>query len=328
MRCWHPVLLLTITLTLACRLCPVSAQDAMPSGWRGDGTGKYPSAEPPVTWSRVSTAMEGLRFAGHKPAAGEAGTPMPDGVIRQWLVLGPVPFPQDAKVEKDSLPGETELAPDEGQTSGGLTWKQVTLDTAYLDFARLIGKPADTVAYACTHVYCAGGRRFRHESDVRGPGAGRAERESLPPFGARYQLDLLKGWNRILLKVSPGSKEATGVADWYAVPVLRGGAAGEYRQSNIAWRTALAGGDARVLRRRDRRRRPVIVGERLYLPSEPHDLVCLRKTDGKVLWLRRSSYFEAAGDEEQRRPAYQDAAALAAKIDRDQRGFRGRHRLA
>ena len=133
------------------------AQDAQTAGWRGNGTGKYPLAEPPIKWSRVSTTMEGLRFVARKPAGREPGTPMPDGVVRQWLVLGPVPVPQDARLDKDTLPGETELVPDEGQTTGGLTWKKVTLDMAYLDFAKLIAKPADAVAYACAYLY-AGGR--------------------------------------------------------------------------------------------------------------------------------------------------------------------------
>jgi len=314
-------LILGATWTMCFWPFAAMAQQPQTAGWRGDGTGKYPLAEPPLTWSRVSTAMEGLRFLGHKPAghpppAGtRSGTPMPDGVVREWLVLGPVPFPQDVKVEKDTLPGETELAPDEDQTTAGLRWKEVTLETAYLDFARLIGKPADAVAYACAYVYApaAGlfGMNLTYVGQVRVVLNGKA----CPPFGARFRLGLRQGWNRILLKVSPGSKEATGVADWYAVPVLRGGAAGEYRQSNIAWRTALPGVMPAFYGGGTGVGAPLIVGQRLYLPSEPHDLVCLRNTDGKVLWLRRSSYFEAAGDEEKDRPAYQEAAALAARID-------------
>src|SRR5437868_6949771 len=32
-------------------------------GWRGDGTGKYPDANPPLAWSRVSAAVAALRFS-------------------------------------------------------------------------------------------------------------------------------------------------------------------------------------------------------------------------------------------------------------------------
>lgn len=146
---------------LSFSLISATAGETSVVGWRGDGTGKYPSADPPTHWGRVSTAVEGLRFMARKPAPDDAGTPMPDGVIRQWHVLGPVPFSQDAKIEKDTLPGEAALAPDEGQKTGGLTWNKVTLDTAYLDFTRLIGKPGDAVAYACTHVHAPAAGTFR-----------------------------------------------------------------------------------------------------------------------------------------------------------------------
>jgi hypothetical protein len=320
MRGLRNALLIALPVALACRLFPVSAQQ--PVGWRGDGTGKYPSAEPPVTWSRMSTAVEGLRFLDHKPsgdpppAGTPPGTPMPDGVIRQWLVLGLVPFPQDARLEKETLPGETELAPDEGQATAGLTWKKATLPTAYLDFARLVGKPADAVAYACAYVYAPAAGTFRMNLTFVGGVRVLLNGKSSPNMGgARSRLDLVKGWNRILLKVSPGSKAATGVADWYAVPVLHGWAPCEYRQTNIAWRTPLpglagypgAGGQGVGA--------PVIAGDRIFLLSEPHDLIALRKSDGKVLWLRRNSALEAADATDRLHPAYKEAQAVAAKLD-------------
>ncbi len=59
----------------------------------------------------------------------------------------------------------------------------------------------------------------------------------------------------------------------------------------------------------------MIVGDKMYLLSEPHDLICISKSAGKVLWIRRASYFEAANDEEQKHPAYAEAQAIAGKID-------------
>ena len=61
------------------------------SGWRGDGTGKCPAANPPVTWGRVSKLVKGLRYQARPPRAGDTGKPMPDGVVREWPILGPVP---------------------------------------------------------------------------------------------------------------------------------------------------------------------------------------------------------------------------------------------
>src|SRR5438552_18365573 len=32
-----------------------------PVGWRGNWTGKFPDANPPITWSKLSKQMKGLR---------------------------------------------------------------------------------------------------------------------------------------------------------------------------------------------------------------------------------------------------------------------------
>jgi outer membrane protein assembly factor BamB len=234
---------------------------------------------------------------------------MPDGVVREWLVLGPVEVPEQHTAKDDVLPDEARLAPDEGQRTGPVTWKKITLDTAWLDFAALLGKRPDAVAYASTHVYSptAGTLHMNLSSvgEVRVLVNGKAGQ----PFGTRVQLKLAKGWSRLLLRAAPGEN------DWFLVPVLYAFGPAEYHATGIAWRTPLPGVTPAFYGGGTGVAAPVIVGERIYVPSEPHDLVCLRKGDGKVLWLRRSSYFEAAGDEEKRRPAYQDAAAVVARID-------------
>ncbi len=65
------------------------------SGWRGDGSGHYPDANPPLDWGRIATCVTELSAQAHKPKDGTAPTSksaMPDGVIRRWLVLGPLPI--------------------------------------------------------------------------------------------------------------------------------------------------------------------------------------------------------------------------------------------
>jgi outer membrane protein assembly factor BamB len=322
MFAWRQATGLAIVWVLSFLLLSAAAEETSIVGWRGDGTGKYPSAAGPTQWGQVSTAVQGLRFAARKPATGQAGTPMPDGVIRQWLVLGPVPFPEDGDFSKDTLPGETGLAPDEGQKTGGLTWTKATLDTSYLDFVKLIGKPGDAVAYACAYVYAPAPGTFRmnltYVGRVRVCINGKAAQEI---GGARSKLDLAKGWNRILLKASPGGKEAKGLPDWYVAPVLHAWAPCEYRRGNIAWSTPLPGVAPGFYGGGMGVSAPLIVGDRLYVLSEPHDLICVRKTDGKVLWLRRASAFEAASGEEKQRPAWQQARTIAAKIDAINAGF-------
>lgn len=234
---------------------------------------------------------------------------MPDGVIRQWLILGPVPSPQENPAQQDVLPGEAELAPEEGQKTGQWVWKTITVDTSWLDFAALLGKHKDALAYACTYIYSPTGGTFRlnlsYVGNVRICVNGKASK----PIGTRFQLDLTKGWNRLLLRVSSGEQ------DWFVVPVLHGWGGGSYRQTNIAWRTPLPGVMPAYYGGGMGVGAPVIAGDRLYVQSEPHDLICIRKTDGKVLWMRRSSYFEAASDEERLQSAFKDAESLAAKID-------------
>jgi len=280
-----------------------------PMGWRGDGTGKYPAADPPTTWGRASTAVKGLRYQARKPKAEDAGSPMPDGVVREWLMLGPVPVSDDYDVKQDALPGEAALDPDEGEKTGPGTWQKVASDAAYLDFARLTGKSADAVAYICTHLYSPTGGAFRLNLVYVGGVRVYVNGKAPPPFCGRIKLDLAKGWNRLVMKFTPGEK------DWFTVPVLHAFPPAEYEEAGIAWRTPLPGVHGGFYGAGTGVGAPVIVGDRLYLLSEPHDLICLQKTDGKVLWVRTNSYFDAAGGEEKKHPAYKEAEPLAASLE-------------
>ena len=48
-----------------------------PVGWRGDGSGRFPGAEPPLHWGRVAKTMKQLRAQAVKPKEGETGQPIP-----------------------------------------------------------------------------------------------------------------------------------------------------------------------------------------------------------------------------------------------------------
>ena len=61
-----------------------------PVGWRGDGNGRYPAAQPPIHWGKHTQAVQELRGQGKAPGANDTGAPLTDGVIRDWLTLGPV----------------------------------------------------------------------------------------------------------------------------------------------------------------------------------------------------------------------------------------------
>ena len=72
---------------------PEPEATAVGVGWRGDGSGRYPQADPPIHWGRVAKSVAQLRAQARKPQEGDTGSPIPDGVVRQWLVLGPLPLP-------------------------------------------------------------------------------------------------------------------------------------------------------------------------------------------------------------------------------------------
>ena len=299
----------TLLVCLCSILATPGAHAAGPtSGFRGDGTGTYPDADPPVAWSRSSAGIRGLRFTATKPLAAESGTAMADGVIREWLILGPVPLAGHDK-EQDILPQEAGMTPDPGQTTAGLKWQKATCDTAYIDFARLIGKKTDAVAYAFTNIYAPAAGVFRLNLGAVGDIRVCVNGKKSPPIGPRFKLDLVKGWNRLLIRATAGEN------DWYVVPVLHGWGPGDYQETGIAWRTPLPGVHPGFYGGGTGVGSPVIVGDSLYLLSEPHDLICISKADGKLRWIRRSSYFEAATDEDKKHAAWPMAEALAAKLD-------------
>jgi len=128
-------------------------------------------------------------------------------------------------------------------------------------------------------------------------------------FAARIKLHLAKGWNRLLIKASPGEN------DWFLIPVLHACPPAEYEATNIAWTTRLPGAHTGFYGGGMGVGSPTIAGDRLYLLSEAHDLVCIRKTDGKILWIRTNSYFDAASEADKKHAAYAEAKGVAARLE-------------
>jgi outer membrane protein assembly factor BamB len=289
---------LALAVLLASSIAP-----AQEIGWRRDGTGKYPAATPPTSWGRVSLPVKGLRYRASKPGPSDIGAPMADGVIREWLVLSPAP--EGTKPEKETIPGEADLCPVEGEGS----WKKVRLETAWMDFNTLIGKPDKSIACAATNVHSETGGKFRvNATQLAGF---RILVNGKPPAGGygRYTADLVKGWNRLLVKATPRD------ADWACTITFHAVAPAECENSNIAWIAPLPGGTGGFYGGGTGCGSPIIVKDRIYLLSEPHDLVCLDKASGKVLWVRTNSYFDSATDKDKKVPAYASAAPVARKLD-------------
>src|SRR5271170_7229080 len=108
-----------------------------PIGWRGDGTGLYPGARPPMSWSRTisGSAVSKATYQGSKPkgeGAAKDAAPLELGMVKDWLVIGPFPVDDPAKdIEKSFLGDETAVRPDENGMVGTLSWKRlhVSMDT-------------------------------------------------------------------------------------------------------------------------------------------------------------------------------------------------------
>ncbi len=271
-----------------------------PMGWRGDGSGKYPAAKPPLKWSRVSGAVKELRSRAAKPKEGEMGKPIPDGVVREWLTLGPVPIPEGKKATDEFSGDEAGYFPGEGDKVGDLEWKKTTLDTSWLNFQEIYGKGVKdhktVAAYAYASIYSPGGRQMALDFMLSGGARLWLNGKLVGTYGAngnRAVLKMEKGWNRLLLRVSPITETnwSRGVVQWYLNTAFFGIDPADYESSGILWTTPLPDNGPGV-------GSPIVVGDRIFLQSENCDLVCFNKADGKVLWAKSSTYADAATAEE------------------------------
>jgi outer membrane protein assembly factor BamB len=232
---------------------------------------------------------------------------MSDGVIREWLVLNPAPA--GSKVDKEVVPDEATLSPADGEKAGDGQWKKVRVDTSWLDFNQLIGKAEKSVGVAATHVFCESGGKFLVNVTQLGGFRMVVNGKALPPQYGRYTIDLVKGWNRLLLKVAGHD---TG---WACTINLHARLPAEFEDTNIAWSLPLPGVQGGFYGGGMGCGSPVIVKDRIYLLSEPHDLICINKADGKVLWVRTNSFFDAATEEDRKKPQYAEAEDLAKQLN-------------
>lgn len=275
------------------------------TGWRGDGSGCCPSAQPPIQWGQTSPGLNEVQWQAEKPKDdAPSGQPLEDGVVRRWLLLGPVETPAQGKPEAEATVGESQWRPSAGDKVGALSWKPSDAEAALLNFNSLLGKSLTAIAYAHAYLYSPQEREvvcgFLHSPDwvVYVNGKTACRRPAGHGTAGWTRLTLAKGWNSLLVRVRAGKDS------WFFNAVFYG-APGEHSTKNIAWRLAWGGGGA-----------PIIVGQRMLFQSEPHDLVCLDKETGKVLWVRSNNYLQATPAAERKGPGFDEAAPLAAEIDR------------
>ncbi|MBI3829558.1 MAG: sigma-70 family RNA polymerase sigma factor [Planctomycetes bacterium] len=296
-----------------------------PVGWRGDGTGRFPAATPPLEWyRRPKGAYSAIRVLATKPkGSGPEGELLNMGFVRDWLVAGPfeAKSPETA-LEDVTQPNETELAPAAGESLAGKAWKAIPASVGNqsqswnrltLDLALAFGQESKQewqnhpgsmdpqVAYAVSYLYSPEACKVRVKvegSKVKAWLNGNAVK--IPgQYEASPVLDLNAGWNRLNLKMASTKR------NWNASAVVVPAAGVTYETKNIVWMAAMPGYSWSS---------PIVVGSKIFINADAGTLLCLNKEDGRVLWARTTSYYHAIPDEE--RKAFPDLAAKAEQLDK------------
>lgn len=314
------------------------AADAGTTGWRGNGTGVFPNADPPTKWERRCKSVAGeIRTSARKPAGAAAGTPIEDAYIGEWLLLGPVAG--DASVD-------AALSPEEGDKAGGAAWSRktfpsaisqarkdaaapwnVAIDGDFVDLNRLgkgtrqaawahvylnsprAGKVALALAYSDSiKVWVNGNEVYAGDKPAHSP-LNSSSHYTVNAFGTfpdapRANVELKQGWNHLLMKVAQ-SQNPENKAWYFNVRVVPTTDA-DYESKGIVWETKMPSWG---------RANPIIVGDKVFAVSEPDELVCLNKKDGKILWVRSTTWLDAVSEKERaENPAFKPAVELAEKL--------------
>jgi outer membrane protein assembly factor BamB len=296
-------------------------------GWRGNWTGLYPEANPPVEWGRIASGvLARLTCQADRPSDGAAksGQPVAKGLLRDWLLIGPFAVADSAKgLAQEQIPGEAQLAPAAGDKAGKLVWRRVEIEKKpnydvwgtpaldWLDPGEILGFKPNTTVYAFTNLYAeregkavmvvdhAHGLRVRlngavvYENPDRGEVLGNyvaishQKRELVYGKSPKFELPLRPGWNRLLLKLSSSPPNTWGQTHFAARLYDPDPAA--YREKNIAWMTRLPERTNAC---------PLVVGQRIFTPAEPDELLCLDKATGKILWRRLNTLYDAMPEAE------------------------------
>jgi outer membrane protein assembly factor BamB len=310
-----------------------------PVGWRGDGTGRFPGATPPTTWSRrVRGATTPLRYQAARPTGepGPESRPLEYFTLKDWLVAGPIAVGDPARdIDRDFLGGEPVAQPVEGGRAGPATWKRLRADVetqsrhdcndgtcgqSYVDFVtafgsftaegpvvKVDGDFSNKVAYAHTYLHSPTEATLRLQIAFEGAAAkvwlnGRPTTLDPKNRTKAFDVTLSSGWNRLLVKVSAAEglgKIYTGrwISRWLAAAYLTPVGPVRYESRNIAWMTKMTGRSMS---------QPIVVDDRLFVGSGISDLLCLSKRDGRVLWLRTTTPYDALGPEERNAPAVKE----------------------
>jgi outer membrane protein assembly factor BamB len=317
---------------------PMGSPQAVPSperpvGWRGDWTGRFPGATPPLVWSRrVQGITSELRYQAAKPTGvpGAESQPLEYFTIKDWLVAGPYQVDDPVKdFDRDFLDGEAKVEPAKDAKAGTSVWKPLrvgietqsrhdhnegTCGQSYVDFLFTFGKITvekdssikidgdfvNKVAYAHTYLYSPAEARVQLQVPFDGA-AGRfwlnGQPTNLDPknrSGKALEVTLAKGWNRLLVKIST----ADGLGKNYDGRWLSKWLVAAYLTpvAPVTYETKNINWMTRMIGRSTSQ--PIVVGDRIFVGSGISDLLCIDKRSGKILWLQSSTPYDGLTPEE------------------------------
>ena len=284
-----------------------------PIGWRGDGTGRYPGATPPLEWGRWAKGLtHEIRYQNTRPEnANASGARLELGIIKDWLVAGPFPVTDPEKdIEQVFITEDATLDPNAGDKAGSSVWKKVhvgietqnnqavnegTCDKPNVDFVWAYGELDKQVGYGFTRLYSPTDGKLLMQMWVAGK-ALKVWLNGIPvkgnfrdPWRPNTEIALKAGWNTLLVKVACDKAVANvgnnpKQSQWHFAAYLRPKAPIEYDSHNLAWTTRMPGGSCAA---------PCVVGDKLFVTAGISDLLCLDRQSGKVLWLKSHTYFDA-----------------------------------
>ncbi len=278
-------------------------------GWRGDGTGLFPDADPPIKWGRLSATIKGLSTQAEKPKdkADGATNSATDGQVAEWLILGPL--------TSDAAFDEASLRPDAGDETAGRTWKNARSDGLLLHANQLLPDLASEQAvYLHAYMHSKTGGKVLMRMQGMGKedylvwlnGQNVYQRKTDHSRHAYPTFTFKKGWNRLLVKLFAG---VDGTA-YFRLAMFGNEENDTYTTDGIRWAVQPPQGGIRFSCAQ-----PLIVGDRIFVNSDPNFLSCYDKLTGKRLWVTYNGPFECVTPQE--RKAHPDLfAQLDPKVKR------------
>jgi outer membrane protein assembly factor BamB len=337
--------------------CPADAAD-IANGWRGNGTGLWPDAHPPLEWHRLPRGVVAdLRVRADRPRdkAEENALRLEKGLVPEWLVLGPFPVADSVQdFDKAQLTEEATVRPADGDRTGARAWHKLSAplddpwafgpaNLPWTDLAPAVGGyQRNQVAYAHTYLFAPRGGTVRavvehghglkvwlngtavYSAPSRGEGMGNYYAPSrvelaIYPLTESPHFDLGLRPGWNRLLLKVSTYNKEGWTDQRFCLRLMDLPTVPYDSKNFLWMTELPQRSNAT---------PILAGDRLFVMAEPDELLCLDKHTGKVLWTAATNYYEAMTPaERQANPAFRATVdPLLAELKKET-DFRERLRL-